>query len=302
MGNSVTANWKNMITAAEIDDCINAFRQTMINKYYDLFCSKVKVDGLTKGYLKTLRSRLWQKGSCWVRKDSITGEPIICDYAGATYDWNNEPVSVQLITRNNAPETIIPTSLQYVDKDGCILYVRANQKGYEGDVLYYIAQMAECETLKKVNMAVQRAPWILASDESNFEKLKLILRQIFSNKPALITDIDRSEIDVIKLDAPWLCDKITEYEKGIENELKTLLGIDNQGGYLNREQQNLDTTNSNNDEINSHQDAFIGELKEGLEHANDVLGLSLSIEMPERSEQISASKEHVEESSEEEDE
>ena len=94
---------------------------------------------------------------------------------------------------------------------------------------------------------------------------------------------------MIKLDAPWIADKIMEYECEIEGKLKTLLGIDNQGGYINRQQQNLDTTNSNNQEINQSQKAWYKTIKKSLDEANKVLGISLSIDMPERVEQISES-------------
>ena len=63
----------------------------------------------------------------------------------------------------------------------------------------------------------------------------------------------------------------------LEGKLKTLLGIDNQGGHINSQQQNLDTTNSNNDEINTSQSAFIETLQDGIERANRVLGLNLKV-------------------------
>lgn len=286
---SVTKNYKEMMKAVNVDKLIAHFRQVYINKYYDLYCSLIDIPELSLGYNKTFRSLLWSKGSCWIRKDSLTGEPIVCDYAGATYDWNMEPVTCQLITRNNAPETVIPTSLQVNGRDGVVCYIRPNQKGFEYDVLYYIGKLAEAETVITVNLAVQRTPWILASDEENYNKLKLILNQIFSNHPALITDIDRSELEVINLDAPWITDKVMEYECEIEGKLKTLLGLDNQGGYINRQQQNLDTTNSNNQEINKSQDVWYRTIRKSLDEANKVLGINLTIEMPERVEQMSES-------------
>lgn len=274
---SKTATLRQMIQAADVDGIIRLYTQTYYNKYYDLFCSRFDIEGFDYRYKKTLKSKLFSKGSIWIRKNELTGDPICCDYAGSTYDWNNLPVTVQLVTLNGAPESVIPQSPQTVDKDGVILWARPGEKGFQGDVEYYIGKLAEAESLITVNLAVQRAPWILTSDSTNYSKLKLLYKQIFSNQAAIITDIDKSEIEAIQLDAPWLVDKLTEYEEHLENKLKTLLGLDNQGGYLNREQQNLDTTNSNNDEINSSQDAFIETLEDGIKRANDVLGLNLKV-------------------------
>lgn len=274
---SKTANFRKMMEAVDVDGIIQLYTQSYYNKYYDLFCSRFSIEGFDYRYTKTYRSLLFSKGSMWIRKNGITGDPICCDYAGAMWDWNNLPVTATLVVKNNAPETIIPRAPQTVDRDGVIVWARPGEKGFQGDVEYYIGKLAEAETLITINLAVQRAPWILASDSSNYSKLKLLLRQIMSGQPAIITDIDKNDLDALTLPSPWLVDKLTEYEERLENKLKTLLGLDNQGGYLNREQQNIDTTNSNNDEINASQDAFIETLEDGIDRANKVLGLSLRV-------------------------
>ena len=274
---SKTANMKQMIKAADIDGIIKLYTQVYYNKYYDLFCSRFDIEGFDYRYKKTLRTKLFAEGSVWIRKNALTGDPICCGYSGSTWDWNNLPVTVTLTTLNGAPESIIPTTPQTVDRDGVILWARPGEKGFQRDVEYFIGKLAEAESLITINLALQRMPWILTSDSANYSKLKLLLEQIFSNKPAIITDIDKNELDAIQLDAPWLVDKLTEYEEHLENKLKTLLGLDNQGGYINREQQNLDTTNSNNDEINTSQDAFIETLEDGIKRANEVLGLNLRV-------------------------
>lgn len=275
---SATSNWKKMMKAANVDEIVASFRQVYNDKYYDLFCSRFDVEGFDYRHERTLKSNLFAKGTVWVRKDSVTGEPVCCDYAASTYDWNNLPATVQLVTYHNPPETVIPTkSTQTVDKDGVILWCRPGMKGYKVAVDYYIGKLAEAETLITVNLALQRCPWILTSDSSNYSKLKLLLDQIFTNSPAIITDIDKTELDHITLNTPWLVDKLTEYEERLENKLKTILGLDNQGGYINREQQNLDTTNSNNDEINASQDSFLETLRKHVKRANEVLGLSLRV-------------------------
>lgn len=274
---SKTSNINEMIKAANIDGIIKIYRQVFYNKYYDLFCSRFAVEGFDYRYTKTLRSKLFSKGSVWIRKNQLTGEPICCDYAGSTWDWNNLPVTVQLATLNGAPQSIIPTDPQVVDKDGVIVWVRPGEKGYQQDVEYYIGKLAEAETLITINLALQRAPWILSSDSTNYAKLLLFLKQVLSNNPAIITDIDKNELEVLKLDTPWLIDNLTSYEDYLKGELKTLLGIDNQGGHINSQQQNLDTTNSNNDEINSSQASFIETLQDGIDRANKVLGLNLRV-------------------------
>lgn len=274
---SKTANYREMVKAADINGIVKVFWQIYYNKYYDLFCKRFDIEGFDYRYTKTLRSRLFSFGSIWIRKNAITGEPICCDYAGSSYDWNNLPVTVQLVTKNGAPESIIPQSQQVVDKDGVILWIRPGEKGFQQDVEYYIGKLAEAEAAITVNLELQKAPWLLSSDSTNYAKLQLFVKQILSNNPVVVTDINKDELAVLKLDTPWLIDKLVEYEDVLEGKLKTLLGIDNQGGHINSQQQNLDTTNSNNDEINTSQSAFIETLQDGIERANRVLGLNLKV-------------------------
>lgn len=291
---STSRYFKKLLNSKDINRIVKDFTQVYINKYYDAFCSQFDIEGLSYGYLKTFRSKLYSKGSVWIRKDSITGEPIVCDYAGASYDWNNLPVTVQLVTTHNAPQSIIPTSLQVVDKDGVIVWCRPCEKGFNNDINYYIGKLGEAETLITVNLYLQRCPWILTSESENYPKLKEMLMRIFSDEPAIITDIDKNELDHIELSTPWITDKLTEYEERLENKLKTLLGMDNQGGYLNREQQNLDTTNSNNQEINNAQNSLLDTLQNGIDRANEVLGLNLKLKRKViAAEQMSETKEGV---------
>lgn len=275
---SYTKTIKKMIQAADIDRMILDYRQAVYNKYYDLYCSQIRVRGFNYKYRRTFLAKGFSEGSVWVRKDDVTAEAICCGYAASTYDWNDMPVTVQLTTKNNAPATVIPTDPQVVDKDGVIVWFRKCGKGFQGDVEYCISILAECETVFRVNLALQKTPWILTSESENYAKLQALVRRIFSNEPCIITDIDKSEIDHIDLKSEWLGDRISEKKAEYENELKTLLGLDNQGGYINREQQNIDTTNSNNQEINAHQSSFVETIREGLDRANEILGLSLSIE------------------------
>ena len=70
--------------------------------------------------------------------------------------------------------------------------------------------------------------------------------------------------------------------------------MDNQGGHINSQQQNLDTTNSNNDEINDSSNSYIDTLKDGFKRANELLGLNLTIRATSKPvTQISQTKEGV---------
>ena len=89
-----------------------------------------------------------------------------------------------------------------VDKDGVILWIRPGEKGFQQDVEYYIGKLAEAEAAITVNLELQKAPWLLSSDSTNYAKLQLFVKQILSNNPVVVTDINKDELAVLKLDTP----------------------------------------------------------------------------------------------------
>lgn len=274
---SVTENYKTMKKAAEVDDILRNFRQVYTDKYFDLFCSKYKIEGLSYQALYRFYQLEWTQGKAWIRKNPI-GEAVVCDFAESFYNYYNFPTKVQLVTRNNAPESEVPVkALQTVDVDGAIVYLRPGKKGLKQNVDYYIGKLAEAETCITINLAIQRTPWIFSGDNATQAKIKQLTTKILGNDIVIGTDMDKDEVASVELPRDYIIDRLTEYEERIENKLKTLLGLDNQGGYLNREQQNLDTTNSNNMEINASDDSFYNCLKEGFERVNKATGLNLKI-------------------------
>ena len=271
----VTKNYKKMLEAADVDGIVQYFTQTFINKYYDLYCQQLRFGGFDYRKNYRLKALLWSEGTAWIRKNPA-GQPVVCGYTASSYNYDNLPATVQLVNTRDAPASEIPTTTQTVDKDGVIVWLRPNHKGLEEDVNYYIGKLAEAETCITINLAIQRMPWIIATEPENAAKLKDLMRKILSNEISIFTDIPRNEIDAITLPAPWIIDRLTDYEERLKSEIKTLLGVDNIG-WQNREQQNVDTTNAANDEINDHADSQKTELEDGFDRANEVLGLHLTV-------------------------
>lgn len=276
---SVTKNFKQLLKHGEIDALVAQFKQTLYNNYFDAFWGNYKFSGIENDQAEHyLQTQLWSAGSIWIRKDSVTEDPVFCRYAGSMFNHYNYPTKVQLINTHNAPKSMIPSKLQTVGKDGDIVFLRKNQKGLASDVDYFLNKLAEAETCITINLFLQRTPWLFCAGEANQEKLKRLITDLLGNNVAVFTDFDKGDIDALQLNSPYIVDKLTAYEERIENKLKTLLGIDNQGGFINSQQQNIDTTNSNNQEINTHARLYSDEIQKGFDRVNKLLGLNLKVE------------------------
>lgn len=277
---SKTKTWKQMLKSGDVDALVRQYKQTLYNSYFDGFWGHYKLSGIDNDQAEHyLQTQLWSAGSVWCRKDNITGDPVFCQYAGSMFNHYNFPTKVQLINTHNAPKSMIPMRPQTVGKDGDIIFLRKNQKGLSNDVDYYLTKLAEAETCITINLFLQRTPWLFCGGEANIDKIKRLVTDLMGNNVAVFTDFDKGDIDALQLNAPYIVDKLTAYEERVENKLKTLLGIDNQGGFINSQGQNLDVTNSNNQEINTHAELYSDEIQKGFDRVNDLLGLSLKIEI-----------------------
>lgn len=277
---SKTKNFKQLLKHGDVDELIVRFKQTLLNSYFDGFWGQFKFSGIDNDQAEHyLQTQLWASGSIWGRADSITGDVVFCKYAGTMFNHYNYPTKVQLVNTHNAPKSMIPSKLQTVGKDGDIIYLRKNQKGLADDVDYFLNKLAEAETCITINLFLQRTPWLFCGGNENIDKIKRLIADLMGNEVAVFTDFEKGDIDALQLNAPYIVDKLTAYEERIENKLKTILGIDNQGGFLNSQQQNLDTTNSNNQEINTHANLYRDEIQKGFDRLNNELGLNLKVEL-----------------------
>lgn len=277
---SKTKNFKQLLKHGDVDAIVAQFKQTLYNSFYDGFWGQFELSGIDNDQAEHyLQTQLWSAGSIWIRKDGVTGDPVFCKYAGSFFNHYNYPTKVQLINTHNAPKSMIPSKLQTVGKDGDIVFLRKNQKGLADDVDYYLTKLAEAETCITINLFLQRTPWLFCGGNENIDKIKRLIADLMGNEVAVFTDFDKGDIDALQLNAPYIVDKLTAYEERIENKLKTILGIDNQGGFINSQSQNVDITNCNNQEINTHANLYRDEIQKGFDRANKILGLNLRIEL-----------------------
>ena len=106
-----------------------------------------------------------------------------------------------------------------------------------------------------------------------------IVERILNNELVVYSAVgDINKLQTLATTAPYLIDKLKAYQVSLENELLTILGIDNSGVQAKKAQMLVDEVNANNDAINDFGNCIIDELKSWLERANKVLNRNISIE------------------------
>ena len=109
-----------------------------------------------------------------------------------------------------------------------------------------------------------------------------IVDRILNGEVAVFASMsDVQQLQALMTTAPYLLDKLKAYQVSIENELLTVLGINNSGTQAKKAQMLVDEVNANNDVINDYGTSIVDEIKAWLERANKVLNRNISIEAKE---------------------
>lgn len=186
------------------------------------------------------------------------------------------PETVTLVNTYGSP--LVPSKSMTVDKDVCLGYIQRNKKPISLIVDWYIERIAQVEMVINTNLQLHKMPFLIPVEEDQ-KKAEDILDKILNNELCIFAPgIDPAMFKAVATGAPYIIDSLHEYKVGLENELKTYLGVDNQGAVEKREQLNLDETNANNEEINDYANNFLDCLNEWCDNIREAFGIDISVE------------------------
>lgn len=262
---------------------IKSVCNNLSNKYYNVWMSKFKWNGLddenSEQQENYIMRAFWSQGTVAMRNIANTGLIALCPWTVSKYNYLDFPEEINLVNKRGASQQIIPDKIQIVNKDVAILYCLPNHKSISYIVNYYIDRMAQVEVLINNNLQLQNIPFIVGVTEDDQKKFDDIVTRILNNELVIFTSVnDINKLQTLATNAPYIVDKLKSYEVSLENELLTVLGIDNSGVQAKKAQMLVDEVNSNNDIINDYGTAIKDEITHWLERANKVLGRNISIE------------------------
>ena len=149
-------------------------------------------------------------------------------------------------------------------------------------VLHHVHLMAETMKTLNLNLLEQRMPYILVSSKNTEFSMKALQRKIKEGEHSVIVDKDMYGEDTknivsIPTLAPYLTDKLQTYLYQLENDLLTILGINNsnisQAGGVS-----YDQSSANNELILLNVDQGLQHRMNFCEECNKKFGTNLSVE------------------------
>ena len=266
-----------------IQELLNEVSTNYTDKYYNIWMSKFKWTGLDEEAKEQqenyIMRKLWSDGSLAIRNIANTNLIALMPFATISYNYLDFPETVNLINKRGVSEVIIPSGEQVVNKDVAIVYCLPSHKPIKQLVKYYTDRIAQVEIIINNNLKLQNIPFVIGCNEESKDSMEDIVERILNNELVVYSAVgDINKLQTLATTAPYLIDKLKSYQVSLENELLTILGIDNSGTQAKKAQMLVDEVNANNDAINDFGNCILDELKSWLERANKVLNRNISIE------------------------
>ena len=269
-----------MFDAKNVNDVYNQTVNMLRNKYYNLYRSNFKWNNINYRQEDFIMRKFWADGTVAAFKIKNIDEIGFCSWARNTIDMYGETETVNLVNQYGSP--LIPQNVQVVDKDVVIGWIQSNRKPLRMIVDWYIERIAQVDMVINTNLNLHKLPFLIPLDKGDKDaksKLTDVVDRILNNELVLFVEgVEPSLFKAVATQAPYIIDKLANYRKDLENDLKTYLAVNNPG--VNKiEQLQLSEVNANNDEINSHDEDFKEQLDKFCERIRETLGYEISVEI-----------------------
>ena len=255
------------------EELLNISNNTTFQKYYNQFTllalNMFEWENLPDGIeTRHIEKPLIEFGYSFFYNDDDYGFVCLpCSITG--FNIYNEPTQV---TINNQ---IIHKTMK-VD-DGVLILNNDLRTGLYPIIMNYASRLSEIETSINTNIYQQKFPFIVECSKDNEMSVRQMIKNIHENEPYILVKkkLDLMDIKIDSLTVPYVADNLLDDKKKIENELLTLLGLNNVTD--KKERLIVDEANANNDYINRNVDLLYKNRKIACNKINEKFGLNINV-------------------------
>lgn len=268
-----------MFDYKDVNDVYNQTVNMLRNKYYNLYRSNFRWNNINYRQEDFIMRKFWAEGTVAAFKIKGIDEIGFCSWARNTIDMYGETETVTLVNQYGSP--LVPSSIQVVDKDVVLGWIQGNRKPLKMIVEWYIERIAQVDMVINTNLNLHKLPFLIPLDKADKDaknKLQDVVARILNNELVLFVEgVEPSLFKAVATAAPYIIDKLENYKKDLENDLKTYIAVNNPG-VTKIEQLQLSEVNANNDEVNSHDNDYKYNLDAFCERIRETLGYDISVE------------------------
>lgn len=192
------------------------------------------------------------------------------------YNIYDFPTHVKLI--NTRGVKFITTKILEIDKEVVIGYAQKNHKSIYSSIEAKIDELVDVEMKKRVSRKAQSQPWMFAFSPEDFAQAKVLQEQLENDEPYLFAPFnDVDKVKGITSGAPYVVDKFEQDRQKIENDILTMLGVNNVGISEKKEHLIVDEVNANNEDIEQQSISFRTEIEDFFDRVYKVFGYKVDV-------------------------
>ena len=140
----------------------------------------------------------------------------------------------------------------------------------------FAERLTQAQLVCDVNINAQKTPIILLGSEEQKLTLENMYSEYDGSKPIIYGDPDlitNEAFKALKVDAPYVADKVTAYKKEIWNEFLSFIGV-NTIDVEKKERLISGESNANNEFINLNLESYLEPRKKACDEFNKLFGLT----------------------------
>lgn len=147
-------------------------------------------------------------------------------------------------------------------------------------VMTYANKLCEIEKTIILNIKQQKTPYIVACSEKDLITLKSLYQKVDDNQAVIYADkqLDLKTLGVHLTSSPFVADKLLLHKHEVENELLTMIGINN-ANTDKKERLITDEVNANNQYIDMNVSFMLEVRKLACQQINEMFGLNIDVKL-----------------------
>ena len=201
--------------------------------------------------------------------------PLKCGFSGINVF--NHP------TRIIIANPILGNLEREIDSDGILVKMNYNYRSPIMPIVYkYATMLADCDGSIAVNLQNSKVAFIgFCTSKQQAQSMKLMYDEISKGSPAVFVKGDQINAEQIyynHVKENFIAGEVQILKRKIMSEFLTEIGINN-ANTDKKERLITDEANANNNEIQLNAGYWLDNIKEGLDKANNMFGLNLSVEL-----------------------
>ena len=222
-----------------------------------------------------LELTLFSDGMAVYFRDEILGDLCLQTMIGGNLDVYRIPMERSAYAANGYQVRLDPTN-------SVIIFNNYTHTNSMLDIEMYARRLYNIERTIDVNVNAQKTPVMVIGSESQRLTLQNLMMQYDGNEPFIYGDdkLNVNALNVLRLDAPYVADKLNILKRQIWNEALTYLGIEN-SNTEKKERLVTDEITSNLGGVEAQRFCRLNARRKAADQINAMFGTNITVDFRE---------------------